>query len=830
MTLARTLLEPPDKSAAGRRLSLTRLQESGARRASAILRRYGGVIVADSVGTGKTYVALRLVATAIDHGREVVIIVPASLRQKWRAALASAGVDAIAERGAGMRATTRVVLTSHALVRRLGVQRDDRQRLIVIDEAHQFRNPRTARYRALAHLTAHAHVVLLTATPINNRPADLYWLLRLFLGDGALASAGVPDLRAALLQRDAADDVLIRRAVQTIVVRRTRGDHVASNGTGIEGLRFPRRHPPRPVPYEPDAAELALLTDVERILPQLRLSAFDVPSRHRQTTQRATAMLIRYGLLKRVESSTAAFRASLLRLLRFLDAFADAVSCGGYVRAVDVRVGDPLQLSLSGLVVRPLPRNADGAMLQDDVTHDRELVHALLTSLPTYGSAKMRALADLLDSLGNSRRVIFTEYAETAEALFATLPLAGTALLHGTRAALASGTANRRAVLEGFAPIASGATTPLPHTHIDTLIATDVLAEGMDLQDANHCISYDLPWNPVRLMQRAGRIDRLGSPHSDVFVWYFEPRHEVERWLGLMRRLGVKLRTISTAIGAEHGAVGGAAESLPQPIDDHASDDPDPDGLRKLRDVLARVATQSDERPDVALQNDTSGPVGAVVALRGADFCSLFDGAAAGRGDGAPEADRILFTRCECDDDAWVEAIALERVTNDGRRILGQHHVERTLCRLGELLLIGSWLPVADAQRRLREAIERATVDDPASGGGPVEREVADTVRAALVRIGATASPALYERADRILQQLQAGAPVAVAAKLARVAGPRSQAGVAELLDRIEALLRPADARGCRRSGATLLVCASDATVLPQVDHDPAPLLYLEVP
>lgn len=779
------------------------------------MRRYGGVIVADSVGTGKTYIALRLVLTAIDHGRDVVIIVPAALRQKWRAALASAGVDATSERGTGIRAATRVILTSHVLMRRLRPPRDDRQRLIVIDEAHQFRNPRTSRYRALAQLTAHAHVVLLTATPINNRPADLYWLLRLFLGDGALTSAGVPDLRAALLQRDGADDVLIRRAASAIVVRRTRDDHVASNGKGIEGLRFPRQHPPRPISYDLDPAELVLLTDVERALPQLRLSAFDVASPRRQTAQSTTAMLVRYGLLKRVESSIDAFRASLLRLLRFLDAFADAISCGGYVRAGDVRVGDPLQLSLTGLVARPLPRNADRTILRDDVRHDRELVRALLASVPDHGSAKMRALAELLDSLGNNRRVIFTEYAETAEALFATLPLAGTALLHGTRAALASGTANRRAVLEGFAPGASGVTAPLPQAHIRTLIATDVLAEGLDLQDANHCISYDLPWNPVRLMQRAGRIDRLGSPHSDAFVWYFEPRNEVERWLGLMRRLGVKLRTISAAIGAEHGAVGDDAAILPEPINDRANDDRDPDGLRMLCDVLAQAVSPGNDWPGVVLQHSAAGPVGAAVSMSSADFCSLLDRTTAGRAarsSGEPEADRILFTRSERDDDVWVEAIALGGAAAGGRQILDPLQIERALCRLGELLSTEGWPSVPDGQRLLREAIDHATANDQASGGGRIARQVADAVRSALVATGVTASPALYERADRVLEQLQAGAPVAVAAKLARTLGSRDQAGAAELLDRLEALMPPAHARGSRVFGAVLLVCSAGTT------------------
>lgn len=817
MKLARTLLVPPDKDLSDARLTLTGLQESGARQAFAVLQRYGGVIVADSVGTGKTYVALRLVVNALDRGRGVVVIVPATLRQKWRAALASAGIEATTERDTGTRGSPQVILTSHALVSRVRMPRYDRQPLIVIDEAHQFRNPRTERYRALAQLTAHARVVMLTATPINNRHADLYWLLRLFLGDGALASAGVPDLRAALLERDAVDDMLVHRAALAIVIRRTRADHLSTDDSGIEGLCFPRQHPPRPIHYEPDAAELALLTTVERTLPHLRLSAFDVPLQHRQPARQSTAMLVRYGLLKRVESSTDAFRASLLRLLRFFDAFADAIACGGYVRAADVRVGDPLQLLLTGLIARPLPRNVNRTMLHDDVRHDRELIRAVLASLPEHGSAKSRALIELLDRLGSCRRVVFTEYAETAEALFAMLPPQGTALLHGTRAALASGTASRRVVLEGFAPIAFG--TPLPRAHIRTLIATDVLAEGLDLQNANHCISYDLPWNPVRLMQRAGRIDRLGSPHSDVFVWYFKPRNEVERWLGLMQRLGVKLRTISTAIGAEHGAVGGGVGIMHEPVHSGSKEDRNPNALRMLRDVFAQVASQNERRMDVPLRDETPRAAGAVVSLQSADFRTLLDDPVAARTTRCSAelgADRILFARCVDDGDAWVEAIALSSCGNEcGRRILGQLVVERALCRLGELSSAGRWLSVQDAPQMLRTAVEDARGDIMSSGGGTISRQVADAVRSALVRTGGSASPALYERADRILQQLQAGAPVAVATELARVAVRRDQAGAVELLDRLEALLRPADGRGSRPFSQVLLVCTATTRASP---------------
>src|SRR5690606_37435578 len=107
----------------------------------------------------------------------------------------------------------------------------------------------------------------------------------------------------------------------------------------------------------------------------------------------------------------------------------------------------------------------------------------------------------------------------------------------------------RRAIIERFAPLANGVRPPRPAEDVRVLIATDVLAEGMNLQDASMVVSYDLPWNPVRLSQRFGRIDRLGSPHSSIRTVVFAPDRGVDDMLGLMKRLRRKLRHIRVVGG-----------------------------------------------------------------------------------------------------------------------------------------------------------------------------------------------------------------------------------------------------------------------------------------
>lgn len=782
--------------------------------------RYGGVIVADSVGMGKTYIALKMITDALARDWDVAVVVPATLRRKWRTALAS--IDAGAGQGSdGDKARRRVVLTSHSLVARLPVRPSGRERLVVVDEAHQFRNPSTARYRSLARLTTRAHVLLLTATPINNRPADLYWLLRLFLGDGGLASAGVPDLRAALLKRAEDDDTLMRSAARATIIRRTREDYIRSAEPHDDRLRFPRRHAPRAVPYQPDAAEFAVLTEVERVFPLLRFTAFDVP---RQRTPRAgghTAMLVRYGLLKRLESSTHAFRASLLRLLRFLDAFADAVAGGGYVRPVDVRLADPLQLSFSALVSRPLPHSLDRTRLAEDVAHDCALLRRLLAIQPGGPPAKLQALNDLLGTLGSAKAVVFTEFSETAEALFGTIPQSGTALLHGSGARLASGPAGRNIVLEHFAPLACSVAPPPAHQRIHTLIATDVLAEGIDLQDANHCISYDLPWNPVRLMQRAGRIDRLGSPHSDVFVWYFEPRCEIERWIGLMRRLGIKLRTISSSVGAEHGAVldsnGATADYPPTGVSVNAQGGirSDVDGSdARLRDALVTMLRHFSGNAAGTDPNTQQGrghyrTRAAAITLTGRDFAALV---------GMADEAALPFLEEQNHAGSWLRLSVRERAGTSwiectgaiARRRIGFEPSRTTAVvnRLGVILMRGGYADVDDPSALILDTAE----DDSATpaGGGPGGsglRRVADALMIALARDPVASDPECCARADRILEHLRSGVRVGVARE---ISGALTATNLHDLLERLEAGLGTRTAPGDRV--LCVLVIAPEST------------------
>ncbi|HSH44813.1 MAG TPA: SNF2-related protein, partial [Longimicrobiales bacterium] len=302
---------------AGRTFPLADFQEAAVTRARAVMRTRGGVVIADDVGLGKSYVALALVEEALCAGQEAALIVPASLRPMWRRLLS------------GLEGRERVHLATHTQLSRgshpVGVARAS---LLVVDEAHAYRNPRTRRYRTLLELCAGARVAMLTATPVNNDPADLANLVRLFAADDAFRDVGVSSLRglvrrqragrtgsAAGEARRSAGDV--RRVAQHVVVRRTWELISGADDTvrvGGKALSLPRREPPEIVTYRDPWTPAAV-----RLIENLELG-FQGPA----TGPRGGASdLLRLALLKRLDSGRAAIEVSLRRLLRLLERVRD---------------------------------------------------------------------------------------------------------------------------------------------------------------------------------------------------------------------------------------------------------------------------------------------------------------------------------------------------------------------------------------------------------------------------------------------------------------------------------------------------------------------------
>jgi len=471
-------------------------QRDAARRIAGALAAFGGALLADAVGLGKTYVSL---AVATRHQR-VTLVVPATLRVQWQDAAGPLGL--------------RPVLVSHeALSRGARLPLSD---LVVVDEAHRFRNPATRRYDALARGVRGARVLLVTATPVVNGMRDLTELLRLFLADGALAGLGVPSLAAAVAQPAAA----LMRAVLPLVVART---------PSVARLRDR-------LPVARDGEVHALPTleprtfqSVLRALGRLRFPPLGAEGR----------ALLRHHLLLRLASSAEAVRSSLRRHRRYVERAMDAAARGerlGRGAALTLLRGaddDQLELLLAAAGTAPLGIRALRA--------ERRRLDGLLAALGRAGrDPKREAFIAAVAANGRRRVLVFTAARATALSLAAALGWRRVAVATGSGARIASGPVPLEEALQRFAPRARGGNAVPPALAVDVLVATDLASEGLNLQDASVVAHYDLPWNPLRLAQRLGRTVRLGGPHERVDVWWFAPPEPVEQTLGTLERIARK--------------------------------------------------------------------------------------------------------------------------------------------------------------------------------------------------------------------------------------------------------------------------------------------------
>jgi superfamily II DNA or RNA helicase len=485
-------------------------QVPAAERLTAVIGRHGGALLADEVGLGKSYVAL---AVALAGGQPFTLVVPAVLVSQWRVLLGRFGAQ-----------ETPIITHESLSVSTVRPSGRPTVGFVIVDEAHRFRNPDTNRYRALARLVVGSHVLLVTATPIHNSVADLLHVLRLFLRDHALAALGLPSLRNAA--RREADRSLAYAAVARVIVARSRERVRSGYDGGPVAMVFPRSTTET---VRAGPASDALIADLAAGVARLRAGGGAAP-------------LLRLMLLRRLGSSLGAFRTALARHDAYLDLATRAATEGRaltpreFQRCFPRAAESDIQLVLFPLL---LEHGGGGAA---PFVEDRRIL-ARLRELLTRASA-VDPKADELDALLTARAVktiVFTDAQPTARYLLQRLRHRRVAAVFGHVGRFASGDAPRLDVLRAFAPRAQGGAWPAAALETDVLIATDLLSEGLNLQDAERVVHYDLPWSPARLAQRVGRIDRLGSSHGSITTVTFLPPPPLARALTIEERLAKKV-------------------------------------------------------------------------------------------------------------------------------------------------------------------------------------------------------------------------------------------------------------------------------------------------
>jgi superfamily II DNA or RNA helicase len=484
--LAASLL--PDERAAAPPLWLLPGQARSYRRALAAIERFGGGLLADPVGSGKTYVALA-VAAGLQGRRPTACLVPAPLAAQWRLVAARLGVAV--EVGTHQQASRGRLPAGTA-------------GLVVIDESHHFRNPRTRRYAHVARWLLGRPVLLLSATPVVNRADDLAHQLLLGVRDDALLADGVASLRAALSSASGPS------ALGRLVVE----------DTAEAGPRPLRAYRTSPAGHEESAIAVRSLA----LLAPLRLS------RHPPT-----AALVRSVLQRAAGSSPAALAGALRRYRGLLLHARDARQAGRALSRAELRAfaGElDDQLVLWQLVAENAGDQVELSL--DDLERLDEVInHA--ASAAAGADPKLERLRGLLADAVPT--LVFTARRETVRHLRDRLGPPAVAWCTGERAGIGRTPLARPAVLAWFReepPIALEQRAP------QCLVVTDVAAEGLDLRRAGRVVHYDLPWTPMRLEQREGRAVRLGSALGKVEVVRFLPPPALEAELRLGERLARK--------------------------------------------------------------------------------------------------------------------------------------------------------------------------------------------------------------------------------------------------------------------------------------------------
>ncbi|MBN1284124.1 MAG: helicase [Anaerolineae bacterium] len=592
--------------------ALTDFQLRAVERAIRMIRQHGGCFVADVVGLGKSYIGAAIIKhfERTERARPLVIC-PAPLVENWEhyneayqlnARVLSMGMLREGENGHN------ILLDD--------IRFKDRD-FVLVDESHNFRSRDTQRWRVLeAYLAQGRRCVLLTATPRNKSVWDIFHQLKLFHpADRTDLPIDPPDIREYTRLVEAGERSL-PALLANILIRRTRNHILRWYGYDAEtdapvdpdafdayrrGERrayvrvagqpnfFPRRVL-QTVEYNIEATYRGLYgrlraymgADGGETLTYARygLWRYVRPAQQNRSPyvelQRAGANLrglMRVSMFKRLESSVYAFRATLRRQLHIHKSFLAALDRGVVAAGEDAQTilyesdrYDEVGLfdALDAVSGRYDIADFDADALRRDVEHDARIIETMLEiveAITPDHDAKLQTLLDALrrPPLDAGKRLIFTQYADTADYLHKQIVAAGAwpgaEVIHSDRK-------GKVGVVGRFAPKANPDFSPRAgEAEINLLVATDVLSEGLNLQDCDKVVNYDLHWNPVRLIQRFGRIDRIGSAHDTIYGFNFLPETALDAHLGLRERLAARIREIHATIG-EDAAVLDPAEQL----------------------------------------------------------------------------------------------------------------------------------------------------------------------------------------------------------------------------------------------------------------------------
>lgn len=598
-------------SITGGRFSNLKYQLDAIKSGIECVNKNNGVIIADVVGLGKS-----VIASAIAHNLEMstIIITPPHLKSQWQDYAMRFKIPGAHVESGGMIKH----LHDH-------YAKDSEPKLYIIDEAHRYRNELTDDYQLLHQLTrsnANNKVLLLTATPYNNRPQDLFAMVKLFQTPSRSTINSVDNLGLRfddliikyrklekIGKKNLTDEVKaelqklskeLRLLIEPVVIRRSRIDlkeiKEYADDLKNQGIEFPEIVGPELIEYDlGDLRQLYIdtlekLTDAEDGFNGARYqSASYIKDRDTfiekygdffddsdlKTAQANLAVFMRRLLVQRFESSKYAFQSTLNNMIRSHEIILKWWD-KGYVPirkkeglidpdeleeldSLDeinalIESGEDIDPEMVKKVALTIPRDLFEDTFALLVKNDLELLKNIKASWFNEGVTgddpkqvqTEQKIRDFLSENPNRKIVIFSGYSDTAEYVARKLRehgLSRTLIYTGS-----SSNSMKKVVSENFDASYDG----VQRNDYDIIVATDALSEGFNLHRAGIIINYDIPYNPTRVVQRIGRINRINQKMFDkIYIYNFFPTDVGEGIANVKGISTLKMLLINNIVGSD---------------------------------------------------------------------------------------------------------------------------------------------------------------------------------------------------------------------------------------------------------------------------------------
>ncbi len=552
-------------------------QKQAVLNAKKILNKYGGCFLSDVVGLGKTYISAML-ASQLD-GRTLVIAPPVLLEKSNPGSWPNVFSDF----------QTHADFESRGKLDHLIRRGTEKYKNIFIDEAHMFRTESNVTYEKLAQICRGKRVILVTATPYNNSPKDILSQIKLFQKAKKSTIPGVRDLESffnhlekKIKKLDRQNDhkkyiqtakenakEIREQVLKHLMVRRTRAEieNYFSKDLRNQELKFPEVEKPEAIFYELNEEEDKIFNKTMELIARKFKYARYTPllyykkrklTQEEDLSQRNMGRFMKILLIKRLESSFYAFRKSIERFINYYEKFLEEFENGNvYVskkhtykifELLENNDDKKIQCLIDEDEAKKYSAKDFKKEFKQDLKQDLEILKEIQELWKgVERDPKLLKFIEMLSShqiLKKHKLIVFTESKETVDYLDRELKK-----VFPKQVLSFSGSSSatiREKIIENF-----DARARFPKDNYRILITTEVLAEGVNLHRSNTVINYDIPWNPTRLMQRVGRINRVDTKFDKIYSFNFFPTEQLNDQIKLEEAAKTKISAFISLLGAD---------------------------------------------------------------------------------------------------------------------------------------------------------------------------------------------------------------------------------------------------------------------------------------